>query len=70
MPTEKQIAATKEDLWMSFSTKGPKKAADIPKKKIARLKAHSTLPFVTLPSKYSTIVSLTRDQQYTVPMLQ
>ena len=53
---------------MSFSTMFPKNAADIPRQKIAILKAHSTEVF-SCPISVA-IVSLTRDQQYTVPMLQ
>ena len=45
IPTAKQIAAINEDLLMSFSTTFPKNAADIPKKKIAKLNAHSVAPF-------------------------
>ena len=41
IPTAKQILAINEDLWISFSTTFPKNAADIPKKKIAKLNAHS-----------------------------
>ena len=45
IPAAKQIAAIREDLWISFSTTFPKNAADIPKKKMAKLNAHSVAPF-------------------------
>lgn len=44
IPEAKQIAAIREDLWMSFSTMLPRKAADMPRKKMAKLKAHSVAP--------------------------
>ena len=44
IPKEKQMVAMREDLWIFFSTTFPKNAADIPKKKIAKLKAHSIAP--------------------------
>ena len=45
IPRANVIEAIKEDLWIFFSTRLPRKAADIPRKKIAKLKAHSTAPF-------------------------
>ena len=45
IPAAKQIAAISDDLCISFSTIFPRNAADIPKKKIAKLKAHSVAPF-------------------------
>ena len=68
IPTAKHTAAMSDDLCMSFSTTLPKNAADIPRKKIAKLNAHSVAPFenpICLP-----ISSLNMDQQYTVPILQ
>ena len=44
IPAAKQIAAMREDICISFSTIFPKNAADIPKKKIAKLNAHSVAP--------------------------
>ena len=45
IPAAKQIVAIKEDLCISFSTTLPRNAADIPRKKIAKLNAHSVAPF-------------------------
>ena len=45
MPSANVIEAISEDLWIFFSTSFPKNAAEIPRKKIAKLKAHSTAPF-------------------------
>jgi len=45
IPSANVIVAIKDDLWMFFSTMLPIKAADIPKKKIAKLNAHSVAPF-------------------------
>ena len=39
IPAAKQIAAIREERWMSFSTTFPRKAADMPRKKMAKLKA-------------------------------
>ena len=44
MPQAKQMEAMREDLWMSFSTMLPRKAADMPRKKMAKLNAHSVAP--------------------------
>jgi hypothetical protein len=41
IPRAKVIVAIRDDLWMSFSTTLPKNAADMPRKKIAKLNAHS-----------------------------
>ncbi|MCR5651436.1 MAG: hypothetical protein K6F86_09680 [Lachnospiraceae bacterium] len=45
IPAVKQMVAIREDLRISFSTTFPIKAADIPRKNIAKLNAHSTLAF-------------------------
>ena len=42
MPTVKQTAEIREERWMFISTILPAKAADMPRKKIARLKAQPT----------------------------
>jgi hypothetical protein len=55
------IVAIKEDLWIFYSTMLPINAALIPKKKIAKLKAHSTAPFEK--PIYSAISWLNIDQQ-------
>ena len=46
----------------------PAKAADMPKKKMAILNAHSTSPLER--PRYSAMSLFNRDQQYTVPILQ
>ena len=51
-----------------FSTILPQKAADIPKKNIAKLKAHSIAP--KLQHRLLAISALNKDQQYTVPIEQ
>ena len=40
IPTVKQMVAIRDDFLMSFSTTSPRKAADIPRKKIASENAH------------------------------
>ena len=43
MPALKQMVAMREERWMFFSTTLPRNAALMPRKKMARLNAHSTL---------------------------
>ena len=40
IPAVKQMVAIRDDFLMSFSTTSPKKAADIPRKKMAKENAH------------------------------
>ena len=68
IPAVKQIHAISDDLCMFFSTSFPIKAADIPKKKMAREKAHPTAKLL-IPI-CSAIVALNVDQQYTEPIEQ
>jgi len=68
IPIEKHIHAIKDDLCIFFSTILPAKAADIPKKNIARENAHPVAN-VLIPI-LSAIASLKVDQQYTVPIEQ
>ncbi len=44
IPRAKQMEAIRDDLWISFSTTFPRKAADMPRKKMAKLNAHSVAP--------------------------
>lgn len=46
-PQTKQTVEIRADFLMSFSTKGPRKAADMPRKKMASEKPHSTTPGAT-----------------------
>ena len=68
MPTVKQTQAISEDLCIFFSTSLPIKAADIPKKKMAREKAQPTEK--ELIPICSAMVALNVDQQYTEPIEQ
>ena len=68
MPAVKQMAATREDLWMLSSTSLPANAADIPRKNIARLNAQPTANG-DMPIAFAT-ASLNVLQQYTVPIEQ
>ena len=68
MPTVKQTADMRDDLWMFISTILPANAADIPRKKIAKLNAQPT-ENVLMPIAFA-IDSLKVLQQYTVPIEQ
>ena len=64
IPTAKHIVAISDDLCIFFSTTLPKNAADIPKKKIAKLNAHSTAPFPSTPKPIASAISLLKYDQH------
>ena len=60
MPAVKQMQESREERWMSRSTMRPAKAADMPRKKMAREKAQPTLK-VLMPMCWA-MASLKVDQ--------